>query len=166
MIQQSQQIYSYLEAILGFFTNTVAYIHATSFPLAQQLVTLASSSSPHIQTVTDTVGNWTVTLIVEMLVLYTLFHFSLMVVRWTSNTMYRLIKFFLMLALIIALSLTITYYYFFKTKTGREYSLEHNSFVTKMIKEQALSFFNQFVGAMSGTSKTYGSHRFNVKDEL
>ncbi|KAJ1680284.1 hypothetical protein EV182_000302 [Spiromyces aspiralis] len=167
MLAQYHQASEYLASVLAFLTSATTYIHAAAYPLASRFVALAGASWPPFHTyVTAYLGVWPVTILVECVSLYLLFHTALTLLRWTSRTLYRLVKFTLMVVLVTALSMGVVYYYFFQTETGRRYSAEGSrGFVVELIKQQAYTLFSQLVAPMSTatTASTTGVGNGHIK---
>ncbi|KAJ2509106.1 hypothetical protein IWW47_000220 [Coemansia sp. RSA 2052] len=139
-------------------------IHQHTFPLCGDLILRSSEQWSPLQTVLGVVGPTTLTYILEAIVVYVSARLAIFVVRMFSDTLFRLLRLVLGIA-VVTLSVALgLYFYFTSTANGKQQlkSAGGGGFWV----DQAMTFANRLapawdtpVGKWAGASNAYGGNR-------
>ncbi|KAJ2743871.1 hypothetical protein GGI20_003412 [Coemansia sp. BCRC 34301] len=143
--------------------TVVETIHQHAFPLCGDFILRSSEQWSPLQTLLGAVGPTTLTYILEAVLVYVSARLAIFVVRMFSDTLFRLLRLVLGIA-VVTLSVALgMYFYFTSTANGKE---QLKSAGSGFWVDQAMSFASRLApawdtpsGKWAGASNAYGGNR-------
>ncbi|KAJ1917710.1 hypothetical protein GGI03_002026 [Coemansia sp. RSA 2337] len=154
---------AYARQLSQWAWTAVETIHLYAFPLCGDFILRTSEQWSPLQTLLATVGPTTLTYILEAIVVYVGARLAIFVVRLFSDTLFRLLRLVLGIA-VVTLSVALgLYFYFTSTANGKQ---QLNSAGSGFWVDQAMSFASRLApawdtpsGKWAGGYTGYGGNR-------
>ncbi|KAJ2823608.1 hypothetical protein GGI24_003641 [Coemansia furcata] len=151
---------AYAKQLSQWAWAAVETIHVHAFPLCGDFILRSSEQWSPLRTVLDIVGPTTLTYILEAIVVYVSARLAIFVVRMFSDTLFRLLRLVLGVA-VVTLSVAVgLYFYFTSTANGKQ---QLDAAGSGFWVDQAMAFASRLAPAWDAPpgkwTGTYGGNR-------